>query len=143
MEGPLHWRHGRNGGNFPRPPLVSSNTPSGATTLAPPTITGPPQGLSIRPGIRSTRLQRGAICAHRNGNVGAWQAKAEGHLYRALQQRLRPRYIFWTLLRMDNVDEGHKSHKNLRNHFPLAKVHHQPKCNPRRPRHGHIRQVGG
>ena len=71
MEGPLHWRHDWNGVKFPRPPLVSSNTPSVATNLAPPTITCPPQGISIRPGIWAAQLQRGAIFAHRNGNVGA------------------------------------------------------------------------
>ena len=143
MEGPLHWRHERNGRKFTRPPLVSSNTPSGATTIAPPKITCPPQGPSIRPGIRDARLQRSIICAHRNGNVGAWQAKAEGHLGRLFQQRIHPWYIFWILPRMVNVDEGHKSNNNLCNRFPQARVHHQRKHNPRRQRHGHIRQVGG
>ena len=33
MEVPLHWRHEWKGSNFPRPPLVSSNTPSRATTF--------------------------------------------------------------------------------------------------------------
>ena len=107
MEGQLHWCHDLNGVSFPHPPLVSSNTPSRTATLAPQKITRPLQGLSIRQGIRAARLQRGAIFAHSNGNVGAWQAEEEGHLCRALQQSLTPWYIFWTLPRMDNVDEGY------------------------------------
>ena len=61
MEIPLHWCHERNGGNFPSPPLVSSNTPSVAKTLDPMKITHSTQGLRIRPGIEAARLQCGAI----------------------------------------------------------------------------------
>ena len=106
-------------------------------SLAPTTITRPPQGLSIRPGIQSAQLQSGAIFAHRNGNVGSQKYEAERHLCRALQKILRPRYFFLTVTRMDNIYEGYKSDKNLRNRFPQAQVHHQPKRNPGRPCHGH------
>ena len=46
-------------------------------------------------------------------------------------------YRAWTMWMKDKSDKNH--HYRL----PQAQVHQQPKRNPRRPRHGHIRKVSG